>query len=743
MPDIDVYEDSTLTLRAEIASGKSPTKKVKFIVKTTGGEPLTPSEKELPLPDFGPAEWEVKVPKVNVDEEHYELAYGVEAGAESYMSSTLYKVWPRTVELSAKGEDGKPVKGVPFKVEYPALEKLEMTPVDGPVARRGVARTTDKGTFVYRHVHKGPFTVSVVSPWMVTDEPAFAKQKGRKREAKVKRKPFKAAFVFPIGADAGAGKPRVHKQYVNLAKAAGKPERGSKLTVSIGGDPRDGVAKGDKVFVKVEFGATNSKRNDPKPEVDKAGTKLAPAGGVVTFDLVFAADGGTAVFDLECGKAGADTYTIKIGVTDKCEDASVVVQTWRRLEYEHLQPAKSGAGKCTDYTILAPGAAGLGWTAGMTSYAKSVLDPLGIEFSQKRAVFYGKSDMPGAGAHNVFDAKSIQKTAGKLFNVMTVAQADALLKAKGVHGGDTRVVSTIWMDLVCFLAKWDQSFDQIEADIDRTPKVVVLPKVVQADATNSYQAALGTGLAHGAFPVKKLGWKVTHYHDGTWKVPTDAAHPGYGKRATTWITDATEIAKHVEIKDHRHVRLKIPASASADHPGKLLDAAGKLVDKGKKLRLSYTVVGLGLNINMNGAALRGQIWMNTFAGNIHDHGVTGVILHELGHNMGQAYVSNVAGAAPTFGRPPAKAIPGVPIPAAVPGGKKYEGKGHQGNHCADGLSATDRAKAAYTAGAVFATHKCIMFGASDMKSATKYDFCDECKTAIKAEDLSDIRKKWT
>ena len=38
--------------------------------------------------------------------------------------------------------------------------------------------------------------------------------------------------------------------------------------------------------------------------------------------------------------------------------------------------------------------------------------------------------------------------------------------------------------------------------------------------------------------MKKLGWKVTHYHDGTWKVPTDAAHPGYGKREATGVEKA-------------------------------------------------------------------------------------------------------------------------------------------------------------------------------------------------------------
>ena len=131
--------------------------------------------------------------------------------------------------------------------------------------------------------------------------------------------------------------------------------------------------------------------------------------------------------------------------------------------------------------------------------------------------------------------------------------------------------------------------------------------------------------------------------------------------------------------------------------------------------------------------------MTTFGGDIHQIGLASVILHELGHNMGQVYADKNTDL--TFGRPALKKIPGIGFPKDVStGGVAYGGHEHQGTHCASGIA--NKAAVSFQNTIALNQHTCLMYGASDMESTFKYPFCDECKQYIKAEDLSDIRKYW-
>jgi hypothetical protein len=115
--------------------------------------------------------------------------------------------------------------------------------------------------------------------------------------------------------------------------------------------------------------------------------------------------------------------------------------------------------------------------------------------------------------------------------------------------------------------------------------------------------------------------------------------------------------------------------------------------------------------------------------------------------MGQAYADDVVGLDTSdnvnFGRPATGKIPGIEFPAGVPTGDIYSGKGHRGTHCAHGVSATDKAKLDYGGDTPVSGEDCLMFGGADMTSATKIYFCDNCKTYIRAENLTDIRKDWS
>ena len=137
--------------------------------------------------------------------------------------------------------------------------------------------------------------------------------------------------------------------------------------------------------------------------------------------------------------------------------------------------------------------------------------------------------------------------------------------------------------------------------------------------------------------------------------------------------------------------------------------------------------------------------MSTFGGNFKTGGLISTLLHELGHNLGQAYADKTVD--PTYGRSNGNAIPGIPFPPGVPEGIVYGGKDHLGTHCAAGVSKELRAEPSYakpyeTAVKIQQQATCIMFGSGDMNSSTLRSYCDQCRKFIKATDADDLTKHW-
>jgi hypothetical protein len=250
---------------------------------------------------------------------------------------------------------------------------------------------------------------------------------------------------------------------------------------------------------------------------------------------------------------------------------------------------------------------------------------------------------------------------------------------------------------------------------------------------------------HGSYAVKRIKWKATHWMDnevGEWMPIASPDHPGWTHRHGGSFDSEEDIRAHLEFRDMRHIAFKFPDSKPA-YPGKRIgkDETGRLCQKGVNIAISLAIEGVACSTNINGAALNGDIWMNTFAGEVHEIGVAGVIAHELGHNMGQAYAD--VSIDPTFGRPKSKPIPGIPFPKGVPEGDVYGEHGHRGTHCANGV-ADKTAKDFDSSGSnAFNEHTCIMFGASNMEDSKEFEFCPDCLTYIRAENLEDIRKSWS
>lgn len=179
------------------------------------------------------------------------------------------------------------------------------------------------------------------------------------------------------------------------------------------------------------------------------------------------------------------------------------------------------------------------------------------------------------------------------------------------------------------------------------------------------------------------------------------------------------------------------------YPGKILkcNTSGEFSDNGQVLGVSFEIKGIACSTNTNGQAINGIIWMNTFAGRVQPVGMAGVIAHELGHNMGQAYGDKNAD--DYFGRPNGKPIPGIPFPKPIPEGNVYGNHGHQGTHCATGVK--DKAQKDFSDenSTAFQEHECLMFGSADMDDSKEFHFCPECLSYIRAENLHDIQRSWS
>lgn len=156
---------------------------------------------------------------------------------------------------------------------------------------------------------------------------------------------------------------------------------------------------------------------------------------------------------------------------------------------------------------------------------------------------------------------------------------------------------------------------------------------------------------------------------------------------------------------------------------RLPDGALKVLEDGKKVKLTLTVATmLGTYL---GEAQREKQLIATHA---RDGGartanstVNDVMAHELGHTLSQAVT---AGSEP----------PGL---KHADHGRQYTGKGHQGSHCADGLS--DEKFKTLSSFEGLSKCRCIMFGENNQDgSQSNGKYCGRCKPYLLAQSMDSI-----
>jgi hypothetical protein len=710
--ETNVFETAKLKLTHKAVKGKPKADSCEFVF-TKDGQPWKTEKVAF---KGNEAKYELEFPAVDPAKESYKVEYVVKSpkdggGTEDNPGEDHYMVWPKKLKITAKGADGKTLAGATFNVTQNGKTKTVASDKDGLISHA---------------LEKSAFTADAKSPYKLDK---WDKDKGTVREATV-HKLVPAVFVEPLPTKDN----KAQQVWVNQDTAKeGRDLKGASIMFIVGSKDNAGK-KDDVIYVQVRFGKESERTTPVRELTGAASIKKEDSDKLQTGQVMLDKDGGTAKFQVWLGVAGGDTCEVKIGSTPKCEDAVLKLVNWRKLEYESLQPKADGADKATDYTVFKT-ATQAGLPDKTVSYMDETLKEVFVEFKEKASKFFGKSDLPLSGAHNVFDGAYVSKEAGKKVTILTSAQLNAILAAKAANRGDNRVVTMVWTDYYAILKGWDQKFSGVFKEGDFTPNKQVFKNALDTNGS--------LGCTHGKPSITKISWKATDYYDSaskTWKPVSAATDPGYANRNNTEITAEADILAHVEFENWNKIKIKLPAT-KAGFPGHDLpvDGSGQLSSGGKVVRIDFHVQGVGAEFGVNGSALHGDIKMNTFAGAVKPVGMGGVILHELGHNMGQAYANNTTDA--TFGRKPGNAIPGIPFPKDVAaGGDIYGGHNHQGTHCAKGLK--DKTAADYNTAKAYKERKCIMFGGSDMESTTTYRFCVDCKTYIKAENLENIRKSW-
>lgn len=810
---VNVFEGSRVTIRAAVKKGGLMKREGTWHIENVSTGAIEQVKVKIGS-SATEAQHVLELAKVPPEEASYRIRYKLEFKDQMIPGQAEFVVWPRSIDMVAKhAEDAKdgsykkgdPAKGFSYKISQQGGGVVDTSPF-----------CDDKGE---RKNHPlkvtGAFKVLATGSWEITTWKK-GETKGRELEVEVKRKPYEAK-VWNLPDTTADDDAKRHKQWVNqpylpvayfgqhmlLRIGAKEDQHQTDVGLRLG-------TEGDTIHVQVEFHADNSKvkgRGVLKKDLTRLPAEPNTEDRTYKVKVTLGASGAPAELYVDLGPAGGDKCTIKVGTTDACDNQTIYVQSWRRIGFGLLIAKKEM--RYSSPTVIKDDSAELG--DGLKAKLKTVLNKVFIEpyYPGDLAGTFAEADIDGVkgtdwekneyttakGEHVVIDAAyyanwiydkssktwSKPPLAGKLF----IPTSDLLGAIR------TKVLSTAtykkdqvdmrWCDLIAarenktsydaatkqnyFSASFETTAPQ---DIDILDFNVFKYDPVRADGTRGVQG---------------IRWKVLQIKKGTgaWEAPSNGK-PGWAQR--DWqnapADSDTNIAKFVTFPDSRSAQLKLPNTAATD-PGKLITVTRKEDDgtgTNTQVDVTYTckilleIRCLGVHFNINGNAFGGYINMSTRANKGADQGESHVIAHELGHNLGQAYIKNL-GAGELHDTPPgsdnrgrATEMPGVPFGKVVPDGPYFAGKGFAGAHCAarlkkkvdtdlpgDGKAAERKAvydepnwgKPSDTNKAYFdvpADEQCIMYATSDMSETKALEFCEDCTKNIIATDASDIRKDW-
>lgn len=468
------------------------------------------------------------------------------------------------------------------------------------------------------------------------------------------------------------------KQWVNLPPDVAKPEQGPIVKVVVVAGAAGPVEAGKKIYCKAVYGAGNSARTP------MTGGKAA--GQTLELNADPDAEGG-AKFDVPVGYAGGDTVAIKVGSTAECLDASTEIETWRKLSYELMSP------ECVKARLEKNDADKWDLPKDTLQWINTRVAPTFVEYSMRASHIFPNSEI----TKYMHTAAFLQIPGGS---------GDYFVCSKNLVFNDADPVPFGTTDKrTTFVRCADETAGDLPPALaEQTVQAATTPFKVPGTIFN-------VSMADGSPSVTGVKWSAVL------DPAAPADHPGRvsaGGAAKTNIALAASAIKLVTMKSYQIV---------------LEGDAAALVGPASATKCPIKVTWTWALANrVNGSALGSKQLMHVCRP---PRAIACTFVHELGHSAGMTILATGPRA-----RPPPE---GMPVPEAVPTGVYYEGKSHNGSHCAFGLSDTERALDSFAK----KPGTCILFGSGGDEPNPKRDqFCPTCIKYLKARNLQDLEANW-
>lgn len=548
----------------------------------------------------------------------------------------------------------------------------------------------------------GPFELKLPSPWKFVQW-LDGKDKGAERVLELEVAPCVARVVGPDGESP-------LRRWANLTEDNTEVEVELASVTKDGGDP----VKDQDLFVEVRFkNDTNRGKGTPDaPDADyrkertvlglsneeKSDSNLTWKGKVKTNGAA------RASFKLFLGKGGGETCELKVGSTNTVEDATVTFETWRKLyvQYTHSDTTKSKAAWPAEkrQTVI-------------DAYAEVFIDvemlpdkvfPLGLQLD---------------GRCGWYDAGELGGTAGTQVFAINICGSSWKALADKVKPADPEQ-----QQLYINISACDLMFEvsQVMGSRRITKGAAAKVTVLGKDVTNK------TDRSFGGLPDKPIYKSTAKYQ----------VFGGRGSTSGQTSTGLVEIPK---------ASLKVSSEPKADR-GKLEitlpQAAMDALENDASVLVFYDVM-----LKIEGAGAEGvsdgkhSVILNHRAKG--DASAQNTVIHEVGHAIGMAGDEAQLN---DRRRDPARLnrLPDYKVAQHTKGerswhftehGRWYNGRGHQGDHCAEGLGQKDYDAWGTLDGykvSNIGSFKCVLYG-QDQALKTPLTYCKRCKDMLLAMEL--------
>lgn len=257
--------------------------------------------------------WPAEGPNADT-ERSCEVSYRVVVGKLVNESSKTFVVFHDWAEVECVDASNASVPSVQIRLKRGKAEPQTI-------------RTAGDGKGRVSVPNADPYDLDVIPPFRLV---AWEGSKtGPKRKAKVEPCPFEVKFKWPVP----GGDP--HRQYVNHENWAAPQGCGSKIKLQI--ERKAGEINDTEFFIKAEFDGGNLERSDGKKYAEQPSSsplKEESAGSAILGGKAkLKNNDAVAEIEVQLSTGGGDKVTIKIGDTKDCLNDTLVIESWRLINY--------------------------------------------------------------------------------------------------------------------------------------------------------------------------------------------------------------------------------------------------------------------------------------------------------------------------------------------------------------------------------------------------------------------------